>query len=203
MIWVLSWPRMISISAGRKKPGWRGVVNIITLFRVVFTCVVNYYILTYFGRVMLPFLLFGLIFFTDYLDGKIARRYGVSSPGGAVFDLLADFFFIFLSYLVLQAFMVIPFWLVCVVCGKFAEFILTSFFLKKYSTGNGNQVFVFDFLGRFVAVVFYLFPMLSYISYQSSPAVHTFCVNTLGYIILFCALLSSAYRIGKCFRRQR
>lgn len=164
---------------------------------------VNYYILTHFDRIMIPFLIFGLIFFTDYLDGKIARRYGAVSPGEAVFDLVADFFFIFLSYLVLQVFRIIPFWFVCVVCGKFAEFILTSFFLKKSGTSSGNQVFVFDFLGRFVAAVFYLFPMLSYISHQSSPAVYTFCVNTLAYIILFFALFSSVYRIGKCFRRQR
>lgn len=193
---------MISISTTPKRSAWRRVPNIITLSRVIFTCIVNYYILTRFGRVMVPFLLFVLIFCTDYLDGKIARRYGAASPGGAVFDLVADHFFIFLSYLVLQVFKVIPFWFVCVVCGKFAEFILTSFFLKKSGTSRGNQVFVFDFLGRSVAAIFYSFPMLSYISYQSSPAVYTFCVNTLAYITLFFALLSSAHRIGKCFQKR-
>jgi phosphatidylglycerophosphate synthase len=195
---------MTILSEGLVNQVWRRrVPNLITLSRVVLTCFVNYYILTYFGKIAIPLSIFGLILFTDYVDGKIARLYGTVSPGGAVFDLLADFFFMLLSYLVLHSFRIIPFWFVCVLCGKFAEFILTSFFLKKSGIGRDNQVFLFDFLGRFVAAVLYLFPVLLYSSYQLAPAIYTFCINKLTYIILFFTLLSSVYRIGKYFRRQR
>ncbi|HBR28213.1 MAG TPA: CDP-alcohol phosphatidyltransferase family protein, partial [Firmicutes bacterium] len=74
--------------------------NLITLSRVILTFIVNHYILFHFGKVGIPLFLFGMVFLTDYMDGKIARLSKTVSPGGAVFDLLADFFFIFLTYLV-------------------------------------------------------------------------------------------------------
>src|SRR5690554_917400 len=192
---------MISIPVCLYKRARREVPNLLTLSRIVLSCIVNYYILIHFGRIKIPLLSFGLVFLTDYLDGRIARRYGTVSPGGAVFDLVADFFFIFLSYLVLHSFGVIPFWFVCIVFGKFIEFVLTSFFLR--SSADGSRVFVFDFLGRFVAVVFYIFPVLLYSSHQLAPVFYDFSINQLTYIILFFSLLSSADRIRKCFCREQ
>lgn len=192
---------MTILSEGLKNQVWRRVPNLITLSRVVLTCIVNYYILTYFGKIAVPLFIFVLILFTDYLDGKIARLYGKVLPGGAVFDLLADFFFMFLSYLVLHYFRIIPFWFVCVVFGKFIEFVFTSFYLRRLS--NGSKVFIFDCLGRFVAAAFYLLPALLYSSHQLSPAIYTFCINRLTHIICFFSLSSSVYRIRRCFRRQQ
>lgn len=192
---------MTVLLARGKKPMWGRVPNLITLSRVVLTCVVNYYIRSRFGEIGLPLLILGLIFLTDYLDGKIARTYGTVSPGGAVLDLLADFFFMFLSYLVLHSFGIVPLWFIGVVFGKFLEFVLTSIYIKRFR--KGSPVFIFDRLGRFVAAAFYLLPALLYSSHHLSPAIYTFCINKLTYIISFFSLISSAYRIRRCCRRRR
>ncbi len=176
---------------------WRGILpNLITFSRIVLTLLVNYYIFARFSEIGIPLFLLGLIFFTDYLDGKLARLWGTVSPGGAVLDLLADFFFMFLSYLVLHSFRIVPLWFIFLVFVKFTEFVFTSIYLKRLR--EGNKVFIFDFLGRLVAAVFYLLPALLYSSYQLSPVLYTFCVNKLTYIICFFALISSADRIRKC-----
>ncbi|NLY91374.1 MAG: CDP-alcohol phosphatidyltransferase family protein [Firmicutes bacterium] len=159
--------------------------------------IVNSYIRSRFGEVGLPLLMLGLIFFTDYLDGKIARSSGTASPGGAVLDLLADFFFMSLSYLVLHSFSIVPLWFICLVVGKFLEFVFTSIYLKRLR--KENKVFIFDGPGRLVAAAFYFLPALLYGSHQLSPVVYSFCINKLTYIICFFSLISSAYRIGRCF----
>ncbi len=179
----------------------RGVPNTITLLRVVFTCFLNYYIFNHFGKMMIPLIIFSLIFLTDYADGKIARLYGLATPFGAAFDLLADLFFIISSCMVLYVFQIIPLWFLFVILFKFIEFVVTSFFISK-SDGE-RTIFVFDFIGRLVAVVFYMIPALLYISYRYSPVMYTFCINRLSYIILLLALFSSTYRIRICFRIVR
>lgn len=191
---------MTIFAASRKKRWWGGVPNLITLSRVVLTCLVNYYIRAQFGSIGLPLLLLGLIFFSDYFDGKLARLTGTASASGAVLDLLADFFFMYQSYLLLHSFGIVPVWFIGVVFGKFLEFVLTSIYLRRFS--NGSQVFTFDCLGRFVAAAFYLLPALLYGSYVLAPAVFAFCINKITYILLVFSLISSASRIGRCVCRQ-
>lgn len=191
---------MTVLTARRKKRLWRRVPNLITLSRVVLTCLVNYYIWAHFGAIGVPLLLFGLIFFSDYFDGKLARLSGMVTASGAVLDLLADFFFVFLSYSVLHSLGIVPLWFMGVVFGKFLEFVITSIYLKRFS--NGSRVFAFDCLGRFVAAAFYVLPALLYGSYVLAPAIYAFCINKLTYICLFSSLISSAHRIGRCIRRQ-
>ncbi|HHT49670.1 MAG TPA: CDP-alcohol phosphatidyltransferase family protein [Firmicutes bacterium] len=191
---------MTVLTASMKKRPWGRVPNLITLSRVVLACIVNYYIRSRFGEIGVPLFILGLIFFTDYLDGKLARLYGTVSPGGAVLDLLADFFFVFLSYLVLHSLGLVPLWFIGVVFGKFLGFVFTSIYLKRVS--KGSPVFTFDCLGRFVAAAFYLLPALLYGSHLLLPTLYAFCINKLTYILCFFSLISSAYRIGRCVRSQ-
>lgn len=173
----------------------------LTLLRLVLTGFLSYYLLNNFGAMVFPLLIFLLIFLTDYFDGKIARLYGLATPGGAIFDLLADLFFMLLSHLVLIALRLIPSWFLFVIIFKFIEFVVTSFFLSRSDDGKG--IFVFDFLGRLVSVAFYLFPALLYVSYWYSPGVYAFCISRLCYIILFLAFLSSFYRVWRCFHGNK
>ena len=177
----------------RPKGVWWGVPNAITLFRVILTCYLHYYLLLHFGRIAIPLLLTVLILLSDFADGKIARRDGTATSGGAVFDLLADFFYMLLAYLVLHSFGLVPLWFLLLIIFKFVEFVLTSFRLKK--TGDDRGFFFFDALGRSVAASYYLLPLVLYISHRSSPALYAFCLNEVIYLILFLSLLSSGYRL--------
>lgn len=106
--------------------------NMITLLRVLLSCFLNFYLLNHFGSLPVPIIISLAIFLTDFLDGKIARFLGKTSRFGAVFDLLADLFYIVLSYLVLYSFQILPIWFFLVILFKFIEFVLTSLFLKNF-----------------------------------------------------------------------
>ena len=170
--------------------------NMLTLLRVVLTCLLNFYILNCFGNLPIPMVIFLLIFLTDFLDGKIARFYGNTSLFGAVFDVVADLFYMVTSYIVLCSFHVLPLWFLFIMLFKFIEFVFTSFFLKKLC--NGKSIFVFDFIGRFTAVLFYIIPILVYASFQLSQLLYFFTIHIFIYIITFMVFVSSSYRLWNC-----
>lgn len=172
--------------------------NMLTLLRVVLACLLNYYIFNRFGSLLIPVIIFLLIFLTDFLDGKIARFFGSTSHFGAIFDVLADLFYIVISYIVLCSFHVIPVWFFFIVLFKFIEFVVTSFFLRKLS--GGKSIFVFDFIGRFVSVLFYILPILAYASFQLSQSLYFFTIHTFIYIIVFMTFVSSSYRFLNCVK---
>lgn len=170
--------------------------NMITLLRVVLSCLLNFYILNHFGSLPIPMAIFLLIFLTDFLDGKIARFYGSTSHFGAVFDILADLFYMITSYIVLCSYHVLPLWFLFIMLFKCIEFVVTSFFLKKLC--NGKSIFVFDFIGRFTVVLFYIIPILAYTSFQLSQLLYFFTIHIFIYIITFMVFVSSSYRLWNC-----
>jgi len=172
--------------------------NMLTLLRILLVCLLNIYIIDHFGRLLVPAIIFILIFATDLLDGRIARFYGNASNFGAVFDILADLFYVVSSYIVLYTFHVLPIWFLFVMLFKFIEFAVTSFFLKK--PGSRESIFVFDFIGRVVAVLFYIIPILIYMSIQISQLLYYLSINVLIYIITLAAVISSLYRLWNCIK---
>jgi len=170
--------------------------NMLTLLRVVLSCLLNFYILNQFGSLPIPIVIFLLIVLTDFLDGKIARFYGNTSLFGAVFDIVADLFYMVTSYIVLCSFHVLPLWFLFIMLFKFIEFVVTSFFLKEPC--SGKSIFVFDFIGRFTAVLFYIIPILAYASFQLSQLLYFFTIHIFLYIITFMVFVSSFQRLWNC-----
>jgi len=172
--------------------------NMITLLRVVLSCLLNFYILNYFGSLTIPMVIFLLIFLTDILDGKIARFYGNTSSFGAVFDVSADLFYMVTSYIVLCSFQVLPLWFLFIMLFKCVEFVVTSFLFRKLC--SGKSIFVFDFIGRFTAVLFYIIPLLAYASFHRSQVLYFFTIHIFIYIITFMVLVSFSYRFWNCVK---
>jgi len=81
----------------------------------------------FFGAVLFLFLLF-----TDFLDGYLARRYGVSSRFGTYFDVTADFILVFCMFIVFGAEGFYADWVLVVIATAFAGFVLTSRFSSKF-----------------------------------------------------------------------
>ncbi len=177
---------------------FKALPNMLTLLRAVLACILNLYVSICFGLLAIPVLLFILIFLTDFLDGRIARRYGYASRRGAVFDILADFFYIVLSYVVLCSHHVIPVWFFIVVLLKFMEFLFTSRLLMH--RGGGDSIFVFDFIGRHIAVLYYIMPLFAYASFISSPSFHGIVICILCGGISIMAIASSSYRLMQCYK---
>ncbi|AKA68019.1 CDP-alcohol phosphatidyltransferase family protein [Clostridium scatologenes] len=138
--------------------------NIITLLRVILSVFLNFYIVKHFGDMLIPIIITCIIFLTDFLDGRIARFNGSISKLGAVFDVASDLLYIIISYMVLYIPHILPLWFLFVILFKFAEFIITSYFIKKAC--SEKSIFIFDFLGRIAAAMFYVIPIFSYITFH-------------------------------------
>ena len=99
---------------------------------------------------------FMAIALSDLMDGWISRKFDCQSGIGAILDVSADSFFILLALIVSNYYGFVPIWFTIIVILKLVDFILSSMI---FSTG-GKRHFIFDFLGRFTAVGFYLLPIL-------------------------------------------
>lgn len=143
-------------------------------------------------------ILFAMVCATDYFDGRLARKWMASTKFGAIFDVIADLFFIVTTYSALIVRNIIPAWVLAVVLLKFSEFCVTSFVAKQ--TGKGqSSVFFFDILGRIVVLFFYALPVqIILLKYYLIPELFYPVVNIIGYILAIMACISSFYRIKIC-----
>jgi len=175
--------------------------NLITLLRFFLTLLIVGCILIDCGSILLPLILSIIVFASDFADGRMARRAGSASYFGAVFDITADLFYITAMYGVLVYLNIAPFWFVAVILMKFTEFVLTSYFLKRYS--SANQHFFFDLIGRFAALLFYGVPLMIFLLYNLSQPIFYFFESVILFIISVIALASAVYRGWTCLSSWR
>lgn len=172
-------------------------VNILTSLRVIFSLMFAYYIISNSNNIILIVMLFAMVCATDFFDGKLARKLKSTTKFGAIFDIVADLFFIVTAYSALIMRNIIPAWVLAMVLLKFAEFCITSFVAKK--TGKcKNSVFFFDILGRIVVLFFYTLPAQMILVYYLFSALSYPIVNIIGIILTIMACISSFYRIKMC-----
>jgi phosphatidylglycerophosphate synthase len=75
--------------------------------------------------------LFLFLLATDFLDGFLARKFNASSKFGTCFDVTTDFIFVFCMFATFIPKGFCADWILAVIIVVFAEFMLTSLFLKK------------------------------------------------------------------------
>jgi CDP-diacylglycerol--glycerol-3-phosphate 3-phosphatidyltransferase len=95
-------------------------------------------------------LFFGAILFlsllcTDFLDGYLARRLGLSSRYGTFFDVIADFILIFSLFLVFNSKGFVPYWVLILIAFFFAQFIVTSLYWDE----------IYDPVGKYYGSLLY------------------------------------------------
>lgn len=93
---------------------------------------------------------------SDFLDGKCARAFHVQSSFGAIADVICDFFYIMTSSYALYRLGCLPVWMLILITVKLFEFILTSLLIKRGQ--YRSHVFMFDRIGRYTAIGFYVLP---------------------------------------------
>ncbi len=122
--------------------------NTLTMFRVMAVPLLII-LLLYDNRVtaILAALVFSAAAITDYLDGYIARRYGLVSNLGKILDPLADKMLVSTAFIMMIPLERVPAWIVCIIIGR--ELAITGFrniisdhgddasasMLGKYKTG--------------------------------------------------------------------
>lgn len=73
-----------------------------------------------------PAVLFGLIAVSDFVDGRIARRFGAQSDGGRVLDHAADITFILAAFGSYVALGIAPWWVPASIAAAFATYVVDS-----------------------------------------------------------------------------
>ncbi len=178
------------------------LVNAITLLRILLSFAFTYFILKNAGNLYLLTALFFLIGLSDFIDGKLARKYEACTKGGAVLDVFADLLFMISASGALIMIEAFPAWMLAVILVKFIEFWCTSSYARKSISYNKNT-FMFDTLGRKIAVLFYLLPYLSIVlNYAIFKLWSPYVLNVLCVMISLGAIVSSARRIKVCLRRD-
>ncbi len=106
------------------------------------------------GWALLVLMLSGV---SDYLDGKIARRFGLESRLGALLDPVADRLYILTTLLALAWRDVIPWWLVGLLLGREAFMGVVLLWLQR----NGFGTLPVHFVGKAATFnLLYAFPLL-------------------------------------------
>lgn len=103
----------------------RNLPNVITCARLVLTGIFLW-LLSYEGKISsyLALLTFSLASFTDWLDGHLARRYGLSTPFGIFMDPFADKVMVLSALVVFVWQNLVQWWMVVVIASR--EFLITS-----------------------------------------------------------------------------
>ena len=151
-------------------------------------------------RPLLYAILFLAVVLTDFFDGKAARFFRVQSPFGAIADVCCDFLYIASSCYALYRLSLFPLWMLAVITLKLAEFVATSTLARSAPRSGKRTVFLFDFVGRYTAIRFYLLPVIIVVLHALMPReVFYITAHALFFILAFFAAVSSAQRLAIFF----
>ncbi|MCA0335894.1 MAG: CDP-alcohol phosphatidyltransferase family protein [Actinobacteria bacterium] len=129
--------------------------NVLSMLRLLGVPVFLWAILT--GRDGLALALLTASGVTDYLDGKIARKYGLESRVGQLLDPIADRLYIVSTLLGLAWREIIPWWVVWVLFAREAFMVVVVLIAKRHGW-NGLPV---HFVGKAATFnLLYAFPLL-------------------------------------------
>lgn len=178
-------------------------VNVLTLMRFLlsigFVCMILFIEESVVGIYLG---IFAGIALSDYLDGKLARKWRVSSGFGSVFDLFADAFFVLASSTAFYSRGMLPFWIILVMIFKLLEFIVTSKWLNLigFSSSDEPKVFYYDVFGRVVAACFYGVPIMTVLLAEHCTRMQFYLMTSYFLFMLsVLALISSFGRWYHCF----
>lgn len=142
------------------------------------------------------YLFYGFICLSDLIDGAAARRLKAQTGLGSILDILADSLFIFTSLIILNYYQLMPVWFTLVVFVNFLAFAVTSWFLWYKGNTRDRRFFIFDKLGRYAAVIFYLAPAAACLAFLYPGFRGWF--HAMLYISVLLTALSFAKRSAHC-----
>lgn len=134
------------------------------------------------GRIV-PAAIFAVTAFTDFLDGKIARRYQLITNFGKFLDPLADKFMVFAALVVMvYRYTYLSPWLVwATVLIMFRELAVTS--LRLVAAGQAGKVIAASFLGK-LKTVSQIFGILVIILEPLLWPVYGCEINPISYVMM-------------------
>lgn len=128
------------------------IPNILTVIRII---LVPVYLFVFYNseNILYAGLVFALAGLTDALDGRIARKYNMTSKVGAALDPLADKLMTFAVLISFTSINLIPLWVVLILCIKEVLMILGGlvlYFFKEKRVLPSNK------FGKSATISFYV-----------------------------------------------
>ena len=102
----------------------------------------------------------GMVYATDFLDGKLARKWNVGTSFGEKLDIIADLFYIVTVSAILVSQGKMPVMILVLVIAEFLVFFGSSVIKVTKPAG---RVFFFDYCGRITAVYYYSVPLIYFL----------------------------------------
>lgn len=178
----------------------KNLVIIITLSRIALAPIIFY--LSVFSKAYF----FSLFFFilaalTDYLDGKLARKYSVTSRLGAFLDPIADKLLLVFALLSLVIIAKNPF------IGLISSIILSREIwiagLREYaSTENISDATKVSFLGKLKTTVQFIAITMFYYGFHADEALIIFLASFVLFLALLLGLQSAFYYTKNVFKSK-
>lgn len=172
------------------------VINALTLSRIPLTILFVVFCISQANNLLQCCMIFIMIIFTDLLDGKLARKYKVTSEIGARLDISCDFFFIIFSCMILCIKNIMSIFLPIIISLKFLEFLITSHWMK--CVGHNRDLLFFDPFGRLLAALFYCIPIIVIFITHSFPGLQTALIAAVTVL----TVISSLLRIYSCIHHE-
>jgi len=161
------------------------IPNFITFLRIV---ALPHLVYTFNNQIILgSYLLFLFSIGTDLIDGFVARKLHSVSMFGAYLDLAVDFLFISGMYLNFILKGIYPTWILFIIIGVFAQFVISNIILKKT---------VYDPIGKYYGSL--LFGGIGLTILFSNQLIYD--VVTCG--ILFSTLISLTSRLAFLIKKK-
>ncbi|MBF0104248.1 MAG: CDP-alcohol phosphatidyltransferase family protein [Deltaproteobacteria bacterium] len=114
-------------SPPQAKPPKFNLATKLTLLRFILVPVFTYYFLI--DNFKLAVIILFIASITDVTDGLLARRFHMATELGSVLDPLADKFLMMITFLVLTAKDILPWWLTVVVIGRDFYIVIGALYL--------------------------------------------------------------------------
>ena len=119
------------------------IPSAITAFRL--SCVPLLFLLVSSGLLFFGACLFLVLLGTDFADGFLARKWGISSKIGTYFDVTTDFIFVFSLFVAWMLKGFCPSWVLIVIAVTFGQFIVTSLYSEE----------IYDPVGKYFGSLLY------------------------------------------------
>lgn len=176
------------------------IPNMLSIFRLI---LVPVFVAFYFGDSQNARFyaagVYALAALTDFLDGRIARKFNMESKLGRILDPLGDKVMTFSALLCITIDKIIPLWAVIVFCVKEFAMMVGGYIIYKKSMDMPPS----NYLGKIATVVFVvscaaliLFPGIprSWSTVIISAAIAVMIIAFAGYLIRYYQILRSLKR---------
>ena len=163
----------------------KGFINVLTLIRIPLTILFIILFNTTDNKVP-QLTILSLIILSDFIDGKIARKFNIQSKIGSILDPYCDLFFVLCTSILFNIYNLVSITYTFILIFKFAEFNITSY----YAGMSSNKIpFMFDKVGRVVTALYQVVPFVVVI-----PLLSQYCSAYIAFLVIG-TLISSTLRI--------